>query len=114
MKMSKSQYDQYQTYRQWLSNQIYTSTPVDILTFISDPQYLGNSFDGGKTLFPCWKPGLRDIFYNDEKYLVVLTGSTGCLGAKVKIKLLDGRSLTIPEIMKEREEGNSHWVYSYD
>lgn len=38
----------------------------------------------------------------------------GCLSADTKISLLDGRELTIPEIIKEREEGKQHWVYSYD
>ena len=75
--MTQKQYDSYTTYRDWLTNKIYKEKPVDIITFISDPKYLGSSFDGGKTLFGCWKPVLKDIFYNDEKYLVVLTGSTG-------------------------------------
>ena len=77
MKMTQKVYDQYSTSRDWLTLQIYREKPVDILTFISDPHYLGGSFDNGKTLFGCWKPVLKDIFFNDEKYLVVLTGSTG-------------------------------------
>lgn len=88
--------------------------PVDIFTFISDPYYLGSMTNNGNSIFKVWKKELHQIMRENGKFLVVLTGAIGCLGEDVKVSLLDGRELTIPEIIKEREEGKKHWVYSYD
>lgn len=46
-----------------------------------------------------------------EKFNFVYSGSV-CLSDKVKILLLDGRSLTIPEIMQELKDKKDLWVYS--
>jgi hypothetical protein len=106
--------DLVQTYYNSIVDNTYIEDPVDVLTFLSDPYYLGEATRGGADIFPVWKDALVKMFEMQEKYIVVLTGSTGCLGSDVKIKLLDGRSLTIPEIMKERNTGIQHWTYSYD
>lgn len=88
--------------------------PVDILTFVSDAYYLGRSTSNGQFIYPIWKDALVKMFDDMSKTLIVLSGAIGCLGPDVKVKLLDGRHLTIPEIIKERKRGVQHWVYSYD
>jgi len=56
-KYSKDQYDKLVLYRNYINSQIYTSPPVDVHTFITDPKYLGNSFNSGKTNFLDHKKG---------------------------------------------------------
>jgi intein/homing endonuclease len=92
----------------------YKEEPIDIIQFIEDPMYLGNSTSLGADIYKVWKLALIDMFCDNSKILVVLTGAIGCLGPDVKVKLLDGRSLTIPEIIEERNRGIQHWTYSYD
>ena len=65
------------TYRDYLNNKYYTEPPVDIIRFVEDPDFLGASFDNGKKFRPCWRKHLKEIFYDNDKYLVVLTGATG-------------------------------------
>ena len=93
---------------------IYSEIPVPIGTFLSDEEYLGKITEKGHTIYPFWRTVLSDIAVDDTRYLTVLTGAIGCLGPEVEVSLLDGRELTIPEIIKERKEGKQHWVYSYD
>ena len=92
----------------------YKEKPVDIIQFIEDPHYLGNATDCGKKVYKVWKDALWEAYMNNSIIEVILTGAIGCLGPDVKISLLDGRELTIPEIMEERSKGKQHWVYSYD
>jgi len=40
----------------------YEEKPVDIDTFITDPYFLGKSFDGGKKLYPFWWDRLKDLY----------------------------------------------------
>lgn len=82
--------------------------------FLCSSKYLGNLTGGGKSVYPIWKETLDVVSREDSKYLIVLTGAIGCLGPDVKVSLLDGRELTIPEIIEERKKGKQHWVYSYD
>lgn len=76
-KISKKQYTKLISYRDYLNNQIYRSKLVSIEEFYSNPYFLGNSFSGGKTLYPCWKKTLKELFQTDDRYIAVLTGSTG-------------------------------------
>ena len=69
-------------------NSGYTETPPTIQEFISNDYYLGQSLNGGESVFPYWKKQLVDIFptpfYETNKYKVILlSGATGigkCLG----------------------------------
>lgn len=53
-------------------------TPVDIATFITDPNYLGSVFSD---IYPYWKDVLQDVYANPlrSKYTDVVLA--GCLGA---------------------------------
>lgn len=55
----------------------YREIPVDIITFLKDPYYLGKSTGYGKAIFPGWIPVLKDISRNDHLYIVVFTGAIG-------------------------------------
>ena len=55
----------------------YRERPVDVIQFISDPKYLGQSTNNGKAIYPVWKRTLKRIFLDERKFLVVFTGSIG-------------------------------------
>ena len=61
----------------------YDEIPVDIDTFLDDPQYLGQGLvneEGKKTVFPYWRETLRKIFPDNltvNYNTVALTGSIG-------------------------------------
>lgn len=55
----------------------YKETPVDVLTFLKDDHFIGRSTNNSKAIYPGWFDPIQEIFYNDSKYLVVLTGSIG-------------------------------------
>lgn len=73
---------QSQTYQDMIY-QDYEEIPVDITTFLHDPEYLGRGLtnDEGKfTVFPYWEKVLNQIFPNNidvAYHTVVLTGSIG-------------------------------------
>lgn len=74
---NKKYQDTVQTYYNALMVANYTEEPVDILTFLCDPEYLGAITGGGKDIFPCWKKALAKMFSDNSKFLIVLTGSIG-------------------------------------
>lgn len=47
---------------------IYKEVPVDIDTFISDPQYLGRSTRNGELIYPFWKETLNKIFNTPDSF----------------------------------------------
>jgi len=55
----------------------YREKPVDVLTFIKDDYFLGKATENGKAIYDVWKHALKEIFENDNKFLVVLTGAIG-------------------------------------
>lgn len=58
--------------------EIYDEIPVDIDTFIEDPNYLGNTLNKGNAIYPAWRQMLHDVFKDPYKYTtIVLTGSIG-------------------------------------
>lgn len=65
------------TYRDNLYKLYYREKPAPILQFIEDPYFLGKSTNFGKAISPIWKQNLKEIFYDDSKYLVVFTGAIG-------------------------------------
>lgn len=68
---------QIQTYRNKLINCNYTEDPVDVLTFLSDNNYLGTVTKQGKDIYPIWRSALAQMFDDGSKHIIVLTGSTG-------------------------------------
>jgi len=65
------------THRKNLISLNYTENPVDIWTFLSHSDYLGNITDGGRDIYPIWKEALIKIFSDNTKTTIVLTGGTG-------------------------------------
>jgi len=69
----------------------YKEVPVDIITFIEHPKYLGLSL-GGK-IYPVWKEALKTIFPNpfySPYYECIYTGAIGvgkCLGNQQLIEV---------------------------
>lgn len=56
----------------------YDELPIDISTFISDPEYLGASTGNGSNIYPYWKSTLARIFANDSTIVeVILSGAIG-------------------------------------
>lgn len=51
--------------------------PVDIITFVCDPKYLGASTNQGKNIYPKWLEALKQIFLSETKYLIIFTGCIG-------------------------------------
>jgi intein/homing endonuclease len=66
---------------------------------IEDVQYIQ------KKLFAALKIPKAYLGYDED---------IGCLTEDTKIPLLDGRILTIKELVEEYESGKSNWVYSFD
>lgn len=56
----------------------YEELPVDIDTFIEDPNYLGRSTDNGKAIYPYWRGILRTVFAEDSQIVEVC--ETGAIG----------------------------------
>lgn len=67
--------DTYETV--WLAD--YEEIPVDIDTFLEDPDYLGQATNGGTQIYPFWRETLRKIFANgDTSYEeIAFTGAIG-------------------------------------
>jgi hypothetical protein len=72
--MSKLSYESYYSY---LCNQLYREKPVDIITFLKDDKYLGKVTKNLKAIYPGWLQVLKQIFFDDAKYIIVFTGSIG-------------------------------------
>lgn len=54
----------------------YDEIPVDIDTFLESPEYLGNSTNNGKAIYPYWRNAYREIIAKD-KIEIALSGSIG-------------------------------------
>lgn len=59
--------------------EVYEEIPVDIDTFLESPEYLGNTTNCGKAIYPAWRQALRDIFKDPYKYTTIVL--TGCIGS---------------------------------
>ena len=102
----------------------YEEVPVDIDTFLDDPQYLGTGLwetdlvTGQKrcTLFPFWRETLHKLFPNnvDTAYNTLIL--TGCLGYDTEIPLLDDTTVKIGDLAKQALDGKltNKYVYSFD
>lgn len=93
----------------WMSD--YEEIPVDIKTFITDPEFLGKIFvddDGNLLIYKFWVDVLSIIFAENSPYFECLSGDT-------KVKLLDGSSLTMKDINNRLKDSNDLIeIYSYD
>src|ERR1051326_6844338 len=69
--------DRINTYIDHLTTLNYRESPVDVLTFLRDDQFLGKSTGNLKAIYPGWIDLIQEIFRNDSQYFVVLTGSIG-------------------------------------
>ena len=59
--------------------EIYEEIPVDIDTFLEDPNYLGGTTNRGKAIYPAWRIAMREIFADPYKYTTIVL--TGCIGS---------------------------------
>ena len=55
----------------------YRERPADIITFLKDPNYLGNSTNRGDSVYLVWQEELQHIFDNNRRFIAVLTGAIG-------------------------------------
>jgi len=92
----------------------YEEVPVSIDQFISDPRYLGDVYSGGDLVYPYWKGFMHKAFHQNynKAFEIGLSGAIGCVHGDTKIRLLDGRSMTIKEMSESDQK--KFWVYSWD
>lgn len=74
-----------ETYLNLIYGADWKEPPVDVLTFVSDPLFLGGSTDKGELIYPKWKEALRQMFVDNTKTFIVLTGCAG--GGKSTVAL---------------------------
>ena len=80
----------------------YECMPVDIMTFVNDPYYLGQTY-GGK-LFKIWENTLKEIYpipLFSPYYEIILSAAIGagkCLGKGTKILMYDGTLKNVEDI----------------
>lgn len=55
----------------------YDELPVDISTFITDPEYLGASTGNGDNIYPYWKSTLTKLFTDSSVVEIILSGAIG-------------------------------------
>ena len=59
----------------WLQD--YKEIPVDKYTFLTDPQFLGNSNNCGKSIYPAWMNTMLELERTGNQYYeIALTGAT--------------------------------------
>lgn len=58
--------------------EVYEEIPVDVDTFLESSNYLGNTTNNGKAIYPTWRQVIRDIFEDPYKYTTIVL--TGCIG----------------------------------
>lgn len=86
----------------------YESVPVDIDTFINDPQYIGSIYGEGR-VYPYWREKLKSLFPNPlySPFIEV------CLSGDTEVDLLDGSTKTMGQICKEYK-GEDFWVLGFN
>jgi len=85
-----------------LIQQLYKEEPVDIMTFISSPRYLGASTDDGKGVYPFWKKALIEMFDDNSKIIIVMTGSIAagkCHQKGTKLLMFDGSIKNVEDLV---------------
>lgn len=82
---------------------------VPIEEWINDTYYVGPD---ALSIYPYWKQHIINIFNSPIRINEVIL--TGCFIGSTKISLLDGRDLTMKELIKEFGMEKEFWVYSVD
>jgi len=67
----------FQSYIDYFYQLHYAEKPVDIITFLKEDEFIGRSTNNLATVYEGWLDVMKEIFRNDSKYLVVLTGAIG-------------------------------------
>jgi len=78
----------------------YKEYPVDIHTFIHDPEYLGEIYDG--VIYPIWDNLLKEIYpapLLSEYSEVILSCATRCHGKGTRILMYDGSTKNVEDII---------------
>lgn len=89
----------------------YEEVPVDILTFLSDPDYLGLSTDNGEGIYDYWKNSLKEIF--EPRSTVVEVAFSGCFTGDTMIPLMSGEVVSIEDIVNRFERDRLSRIYTY-
>ena len=82
-----------------VGKEIYKTNPVDVLTFIEDPYFLGSVYD---TVFKIWKDMIQEIYPAPfcKKYdQVILSCATRCFGKGTEILMYDGSIKKVEDIV---------------
>ena len=82
-----------------VGKEIYKTNPVDVITFIEDPYFLGSVYD---TVFKMWKDMIQEIYPAPfcKKYdQVILSCATRCFGKGTEILMYDGSVKKVEDIV---------------
>ena len=82
-----------------VGKEIYKTNPVDVITFIEDPYFLGSVYD---TVFKIWKDMIQEIYPAPfcKKYdQVILSCATRCFGKGTEILMYDGSIKKVEDIV---------------
>ena len=82
-----------------VGKEIYKTNPVDIITFIEDPYFLGSVYD---TIFKIWKDLAQEIYPAPfcKKYdEVILSCATRCFGKGTEILMYGGSTKKVEDIV---------------
>ena len=82
-----------------VGKEIYKTNPVDVITFIEDPYFLGDVYD---TVFKIWKDMIKEIYPAPfcKKYdQVILSCATRCFGKGTEILMYDGSIKKVEDIV---------------
>lgn len=82
-----------------VGKEIYKTNPVDVLTFIEDPYFLGSVYD---TVFKIWKDMIQEIYPAPfcKKYdEVILSCATRCFGKGTEILMHDGSIKRVEDVV---------------
>jgi hypothetical protein len=60
-----------------MDQRVYKEAPLPVLDFLTHPYYFGPVTRNGMDIFPVWKEAMTEMFSNDTKVTIVLTGSIG-------------------------------------
>ena len=82
-----------------VGKEIYKTNPVDVLTFLKDPYFLGSVYDN---VFKIWEDMLQEIYPAPfcKKYdEVILSCATRCFGKGTKILMYNGSFKNVEDIV---------------
>ena len=93
-----------------VGKEIYKTNPVDIITFIEDPYFLGSVYD---TIFKIWKDLAQEIYPAPfcKKYdEVILSCATRCFGKGTEILMYGGSTKKVEDIVIKKDIKNKDIV----